>query len=70
MLNISIIKETKDYVTVRIPRLLAHRAGFISQELTEAEALRILREGMKEYRTSATKRLSSLRSLRGNGHRV
>ena len=66
----TIVKETKDYITIKIPRTLVRRAGFSSSFLTAAGALKILREGMKEYREGKTKKLTSLHSFRSNGHRV
>lgn len=70
MLQISIIKETKDYFLLKVPRPFMRQVNFDSMKLTETEALKILRGGMKEYRQKKTYPLQSLRSLRGNGHRV
>ena len=68
-LSISIIKETKDFITIKMPRRFASQAGLIAPKLTETEALHILREGMREYKIGVTKSLTSLKTLR-NGHRV
>ena len=63
-MSITVLKTTKDYIVVRVPRELAKSAGLFEQGLTESEALKILRSGMKEYRLGKTKRLNSLRDLR------
>lgn len=70
MPQISIISTTKEYITVRIPRVLMGRVVGVHDRLTEAGALKILQAGMKEYRAGKTKPLTSLRSLRSNGHRI
>mgnify|MGYP001606799960 CR=1 FL=1 len=70
MPNIAILNTTKDYITVRIPRVLMERVVGTQDRLTEAGAFKILQAGMKEYREGRTNPLTSLRSLRSNGHRV
>jgi hypothetical protein len=61
--NVSIVEKTKDYVTVRISRRLAGKLG-ISGQLSETEALKILKKGLSEARKGKTKKLNSLRELR------
>ena len=63
-MSISVLKTTKDYVVLKVPRELAKSAGLFEQELTESEALKILRSGIKEFRLGKTKKLNSLCDLR------
>jgi hypothetical protein len=63
MENVSIVEKTKDYVTVRISRRLAGKLG-IDGQLTESEALKILKKGLLEVRRGKTKKLNSLKELR------
>ena len=58
------IEQTKNYVVLKVPRGIMRRAGFGIEELSEASALKILRQGMSEYRRGKTKILGSLRDLR------
>ncbi len=73
MKNISILEKTKDYVIVKLPSKLFRviekqtrlfKSFDIIEELSEAEALKILQTGMAEYRAGKTKVLNSLHSLR------
>ncbi|MDP3769526.1 MAG: hypothetical protein U1A23_04320 [Candidatus Sungbacteria bacterium] len=64
METISVIEETKSYVVLKVPRSMMRRAGFTTEILSEAVALKILRQGMSEYRAGKTKTLGSLRDLR------
>jgi len=63
-MNITVLKTTKDYIVVKVPRELTKSAGFLEQEFTESDALKILRSGMKEHRLGKTKKINSLRDLR------
>jgi len=67
MLQVSIIGTTKDYVTIRIPRTLMRGFAHDEEVLSESQALKILRSGMREYRLGKTKKLTSLKDLR-NGN--
>ena len=62
-MDITVLRATKDYVVVKVPRELAKSAGLFEQELTESDALKILRSGVKEYRLGKTKKLNSLRDF-------
>ena len=64
MSYISVLEKTKDYVVVKIPRRFLARLDRSADQLTESEALKILRSGMAEYRQGKTKTLLPLRKLR------
>ena len=62
-MRLQIIKQTKDYIFVRIPRQMMSRVQTTGR-LSEAQALRILNSGMTEYKAGKTKKLTSLEELR------
>jgi len=62
-MRLQIIKQTKDYIFVRIPRQMMSRVQTTGR-LSEAQALRILNFGMAEYKAGKTKKLTSLKELR------
>jgi len=62
--NISILEKTKDYVVLKIPRRLIGKIVLPKNQLSEADALRILKAGTAEYKHGKTRVLTSLRSLR------
>ena len=64
MQTISILEKNKDYIVIRVPRKLMDRMNFAAKELTESQALKILRIGMEEYKAKKTKKLTSLYDLR------
>lgn len=64
METVSVIEQTKNYITLRIPRSIMRRAGVSIEKLSEKAALKILLQGMSEYRAGKTKTLRSLRDLR------
>ena len=64
MNNISVLEKTKDYVVLKIPRRLLARLDSRRAEMTEDEALKILKSGVAEHRKGQTKVLASLRDLR------
>lgn len=64
MNTISVLEKTKDFVVLKIPRRLMENMNFQKAALTEAEALKILRLGMTEYKAGKAKPLGSLRELR------
>lgn len=61
---ISVIEQTKNYVVLKVPRSMMRRVGLNMEKLSEGSALKILRQGMSEYRAKKTKILGSLRDLR------
>lgn len=67
METIAVIEQTKNYVVLKVPQSMMRRAGFGMGKLSEEVALKILRQGMSEYRAGKTKTLESLRNLR-HGH--
>ena len=67
-MQLQIIKQTKDYIFVKIPRLMMPRVRTV-KTLSEAQASKILIAGMAEYQVGKTKKLTSLKELR-HGHRV
>lgn len=69
METIAVIEETKKYVVLKIPRSMIRRAGLSMEKLSEGVALKILRQGMYEYRVGKTKTLRSLRDLRYDNSR-
>ena len=64
MQAISILEKNKDYIVIKVPRKLMGRMNFAIEELTESQALKILRIGMEEYKAKKTKKLASLYDLR------
>ena len=64
MQAIAVVKETKNYVVLKVPRSMMRRVGLGMKYLSEEAALKILRQGMREYGTAKTKTLKSLRDLR------
>ena len=58
------MEETKEYVVLKVPRRLLTGVGLSSFGLTEDQALKILKVGMREYEQGKTKPLRSLRDLR------
>lgn len=64
METIAVIEETKKYVVLKVPRSMMRRVGLNMSNLSEEAALKILRQGMNEYRVGKTKALESLRDLR------
>ena len=64
-MTISILERNKNYITVKIPRRMWSKFDFIEKnQLTENEALKILRAGMQESKKGKTRKLASLRELR------
>ena len=67
MNGVSILENRKEYVVLKVPRRLMRSISFSAEskkEITEAQALKILRAGMAEYAAGKTKALNSLRELR------
>ena len=63
MTNVSILKEAKDYVVVKMPKKLADNLGF-KKHLNEEDILRISKEATRFARKGALPILRSLRDLR------
>ncbi|MDO8584687.1 MAG: hypothetical protein Q7R85_01020 [bacterium] len=63
MISISILKESKDYVVVKMPRKMADDLGF-KRHLTEDDILRISKEAVRLARKGVLPTLRSLRDLR------
>jgi len=61
---ISVVEKTKDYIVVKIPRQLMDELHLRGPKFTAADALRVLRAGLLEYKAKKTKKLLSLRALR------
>jgi len=67
MSSISVLERKKEYIVLKVPRKLLAGMSFVfepKRELTETQALKILRAGMSEYRAGKTRTLSSLRDIR------
>ncbi|MDP3771953.1 MAG: hypothetical protein Q8Q94_01085 [bacterium] len=64
METIAVLEETKNYIVLKVPRSMMRRMDFGAEKLSERATLKILREGMSEYRAGKTKTLRSLRDLR------
>lgn len=64
METIAVLEETKKYVVLKVPRSMMRRVGLDIEKLSEVAALKILRQGMSEYKAKKTKTLGSLRDLR------
>lgn len=62
-MQLQIVKQTKDYIFVRIPRGMMPRFS-AGATLSEIQALKILNSGMSEYRAGKTKKLTLLKELR------
>lgn len=63
MTNVSILKEARDYVVVKMPKKLADNLGF-KKHLTENDIMRISKESAKLARIGKLPILRSLRDLR------
>ncbi len=63
MTNVSILKEAKGYVVVKMPKKLADNLGF-KKHLTEEDILLVSKEATKFARKNALPILRSLRDLR------
>ena len=63
MTNVSILKEAKDYVIVKMPKKLADNLG-LKKHLTEEDILRVSKEATKFARKNTLPILRSLRDLR------
>lgn len=61
--NVSIIKEAKDYVVVKMPKSLATGLGF-KKHLSKEDILRVTKEATKLARKNKLPILRSLRDLR------
>lgn len=64
METIAVLEQTKNYVVLKVPRSMMRRVGLRTEKMSEEAALKILRQGMSEYRARKTKTLGSLRDLR------
>lgn len=64
METIAVIEETKNYVVLKVPRSMMRRMGLRMEKLSGEAALKILHQGMNEYRARKTKILGNLRDLR------
>jgi len=60
MINVSILKEARDYVVVKMPKKLANNLGF-KKHLSEEDILQLSKEAIGLARE---KKLPVLRSLR------
>lgn len=63
MTNVSILKEAKDYVVVKMPKKMASHLGF-KKHLTAEDLARISKEATKLARQNKLPILRSLRDLR------
>ncbi|MDP3727012.1 MAG: hypothetical protein Q8R35_00015 [bacterium] len=63
MATITIIKETKDYVVLRVPKKLMV-PGIEEKRIAERKLLALSREAVKLYRRGKLPLLHSLRDLR------
>ena len=62
MNTITVLSKTKKYTLIKVPNNMV--GSIIARpKLTEKEALRIMRAGMKEYRQGKTKILKSFQDL-------
>jgi hypothetical protein len=60
-----VVTKTKEYVNIRVPRELYREiiAPAPEKELTEEEALEIIKEGEREYREGKTIPFDSIKEL-------
>lgn len=63
MISVSILKEAKDYVIIKMPKKLADNFGF-KKHLTEGDVLRVAKEAAKFARKNSLPVLRSLRDLK------
>jgi hypothetical protein len=64
MTTIAVLKETKSYFVLRVPRKLIIRAGVEGKKFEEQKLLALSREAVKLHRQGKLPILHSLRDLR------